>query len=228
MTDFAALYQETRERLSARVARLDDASAATPVDACPGWDVKGVVSHLVGIVSDLQSGNLEGVGSDAWTGAQVDARRDASLADIVAEWNDKAPALEEQLATWPPDVAGQLVSDVTSHELDVLGALGIRDGRDSDAVRYTCARYAGGLGTRVTEAGLAPLVVIADGETVLPGGDAEAEPAATVRASSFELARAASGRRSADQIRAFDWDGDPEPYLAVFSGYGARATDLVE
>ncbi len=225
MTDFAALYQETRERLGARVARLDDAAAATPVDACPGWDVKGVVSHLVGIVSDLQSGNLEGVGSDAWTGAQVEARRDASLAQIVAEWNEKAPALEEQLATWPPEVAGQLVSDVTSHELDVLGALGIADGRDSEGVRYTCARYAGGLGTRVAEAGLPPLVVIAGDETVL---EAEAEPAAKVRASYFELARAASGRRSADQIRAFDWDGDPEPYLAVFSGYGSRATDLIE
>jgi len=44
----------------------------------------------------------------------------------------------------------------------------------------------------------------------------------------FELARAASGRRSPDQIRAYDWDGDPEPFIALFYPYGLRTEALVE
>jgi uncharacterized protein (TIGR03083 family) len=225
MTDFPALYRETRERLGARVAGLDDAAARTPVDACPGWDVRAVVSHVTGIVSDLQSGRLDGVGTDEWTAEQVAARRDLAMADIVAEWNEKAPALEEQLATWPEDVAGQLLSDVTSHELDVRGALGDHDARDTECIRYTFERYAGRLGSRITEAGLPALRLVGDGTEIVAG---DGEPAATVRASTFELVRATAGRRSAAQIRSFAWDADPEPYLGIFSGYGTRSADLVE
>jgi uncharacterized protein (TIGR03083 family) len=216
MTDFPALYRETRERLGARVAGLDE---------CPGWDVRAVLSHLTGIVADLQDGRLDGVGTDEWTAAQVSARRDLPMAVIVDEWNEKAPALEDQLATWPEDVAGQLVSDATSHELDVRGALGDHDARDTEGIRYTFERYAGRLGTRVTEAGL-PAVRIVGGDQTVVAGDGDAE--VTVRGPAFELVRALAGRRSAAQIRALDWDGDCGPYLPVFSGYGAREADLVE
>jgi uncharacterized protein (TIGR03083 family) len=223
--DFPALYREGRERLGARAEGLDDAAARTPVGACPGWDVRAVLAHLAGVTADIQDGRLEGAGSDEWTAAQVDARRDRSPADIVAEWNQRAPALEEQLAAWPADLAGQLVSDVTTHELDVRGALGDGGTPDTEALRYTFERYTGRLGGRVTEAGLPPLGIEAGTVRVVAG---DGEPVSTVRASRYELVRALAGRRSAAQIRAYDWDGDCEPYLGVFSGYGTRTEDLVE
>jgi uncharacterized protein (TIGR03083 family) len=223
--DFPALYREARERLGDHLADLDEAAAGTPVGACPGWDVRAVLSHLAGVPADIQDGRLEGAGSDEWTAAQVEARRDRPLAAIVGEWNDRAPALEEQLAAWPPDLAGQLVGDVTTHELDVRGALGDTGSRDTEGLRYSFERYSGRLATRVTEAGLPALRLVTGDESVVAG---EGDAGATVRASRFELTRALAGRRSADQIRAYDWDGDCEPYLAVFSGYGTRAEDLVE
>jgi uncharacterized protein (TIGR03083 family) len=223
--DFPALYREARLRLGGWVGDLDEGGARTPVGACPGWDVRAVLSHLAGVTADIQDGRLEGAGSDEWTAAQVDARRDRSPAAIVAEWNERAPALEEQLASWPPDLAGQLVSDVTTHELDVRGALGDSAARDTEGLRYTFERYAGRLGTRVGEAGLPTLALVTADETVVAG---EGEAAATVRASRFELTRALAGRRSAAQIRAYGWDGDCDAYLAVFSGYGTRSQDLVE
>lgn len=223
--DFPALYREGRERLGGHAAGLDEAAATTPVGACPGWDVRAVLSHVAGVTADIQDGRLDGAGSDEWTAAQVDARRDRSPAQIVAEWNERAPALEEQLASWPEDLAGQLVSDITTHELDVRGALGDRGARDTVALRYTFERYAGRLGARIDEAGLPPLALVADGGRVVAGAG---EPAASVRASRYELVRALAGRRSAAQIRGYAWDGDCEPYLAVFSGYGTRSEDLVE
>ena len=56
----------------------------------------------------------------------------------------------------------------------------------------------------------------------------EGDPAATVRASDFEALRAMGGRRNADQMRALDWTGDAEPYVALMSSYGSREEPLVE
>jgi hypothetical protein len=53
-------------------------------------------------------------------------------------------------------------------------------------------------------------------------------PAATVSAEAFELFRAISGRRSADQIRAMAWDGDPEPYVSTVSPYPLPDRALIE
>ena len=60
----------------------------------------------------------------------------------------------------------------------------------------------------------------------LTGGD---EPTATVKIRSrFELFRALSGRRGLDQLRAYEWDGDPETYVHYFYPYGIRKDALVE
>jgi hypothetical protein len=56
----------------------------------------------------------------------------------------------------------------------------------------------------------------------------DGEPAATVTADPFELARAASGRRSWDQVRAFEWEGNPEPFKPLFYPYGVREDALAE
>ena len=49
---------------------------------------------------------------------------------------------------------------------------------------------------------------------------------ATVRAPTFELLRAVTGRRSLDQIRSWDWTGDcAAEALCMFP---ARTTDLTE
>jgi hypothetical protein len=50
----------------------------------------------------------------------------------------------------------------------------------------------------------------------------------TVSGNPYEMARAFMGRRSFQQIRRFDWTGDPEPYLPIFSIFPPRSDDLVE
>jgi hypothetical protein len=55
-------------------------------------------------------------------------------------------------------------------------------------------------------------------------------PAGTLNVGQFELFRAVTGRRSAAQIRRFDWSVDAEPYLPIFDlgPFTIRSTDLVE
>ena len=220
-----AVYRETRARVGELVVGLDADAVRAPVPACPGWSVQDVVSHMVGIIADLQDGRLDGVGTDAWTLAQVTARRDLPIADVVAEWNRRGPVFEEQVATWPPSVAAQLVSDAAMHELDIRAALGDAGARDTHGVAIALDYYGRKLGDRITEAGLGALMLeLASGTVTLGEGD----PAATVRAPDFEALRAMGGRRNADQMRALDWTGDAEPYVALMSSYGSREEPLVE
>src|SRR4051812_2454047 len=136
-----AVYRSTRERLGDFVCGLDVDATRTAVPACPGWSVQDVVSHVVGIVADLQEDRLDGVGTDEWTLAQVTSRRELPIADVVAEWNRRAPAFEEQVATLPASVATQLVSDAAMHELDIRAAVGDRGARDSDGVAIALDYY---------------------------------------------------------------------------------------
>jgi hypothetical protein len=53
-------------------------------------------------------------------------------------------------------------------------------------------------------------------------------PAASLRASDFELLRAVMGRRSRAQLLALDWDADAEPYVDHLHIFGPAATDVVE
>jgi hypothetical protein len=48
----------------------------------------------------------------------------------------------------------------------------------------------------------------------------DGEPVATLRTSTFELFRALQGRRTKEQVRAMDWEGDPSPVLDHFFIFG--------
>jgi hypothetical protein len=191
--------------------------------------VKEVVCHVVGITTDVLSGNLDGVGSNAWTQAQVDARRDLPIDEVVAEWTGNAKALDDGMRAAGPGMSSLLIGDLASHDFDVRGALGNSDGRDSDATFIALQRYAtggaGSIGDRITQGGLPALQLDVDGEVIVAG---EGAPGATVRANAFSLLRSLTGRRSADQVRALDWDGDPTPYVPIFTPYPMRDTPLNE
>ena len=223
MPEYGTVYAASRRRLTELVGGLDEAGQATIVPTCPEWRVKDVIAHLTGIIDDIGAGRLDGVGTDPWTAVQVEARRDTPLAEILAEWEAKAPPIEA-MADNVAQMGQSLVGDITTHELDVRAALGQSGPADDLAVNLTLDRYAPTLAQRAKEAGVAPVRIVADGRE-LP---VEGEPGATVSASTFELVRAITGRRSTAQIAAFDWTGDSSPYLPIFSTYGSPSADVIE
>jgi uncharacterized protein (TIGR03083 family) len=225
MSDCGLLYAATRERISTLVRDLDAAAASTPVAACPGWTVHDVVAHFAGSVTDALAGRLEGMGSDDWTAAQIESRRDTPIGDLVDEWADGAPQFEEGLRAIGPPLAALAVSDAFQHEQDIRGALGLPGGRDVELLLVSIQTYVRGLASRIEAIGLAPLRVVAGVNEYVAG---EGEPGATVTAEPFELARALGGRRTVDEVRSLDWNGDPEPYLPLVSAYGEPVVSLGE
>jgi hypothetical protein len=69
--DLARMYRETRQRLTALVAGLDEVELGAPVPACPGWSVADVIGHLAAIPEDALAGRLTGPPSEEETAAQV-------------------------------------------------------------------------------------------------------------------------------------------------------------
>lgn len=245
MADTATLYDENRLKLAQLVRGLSDKQLITAVPATPGWTIRDIISHLAGDVSSVASGDFPGqffsafgepdavVSLNEWTSEHVRSRSDLSLNEVLEEWEANATAVTDMMRgekPWPegiPPIADRiLLTDLGVHQQDIYGALGIERDREGPLVKMGAAGYvAVVLGFRLPSAGLPPLRVLAGDSERVSG---EGEVGATVSASRFELFRALSGRRSPEQIRAYDWDGDPEPYIPFFYPYGAREEALVE
>jgi len=223
MDEVGAAYAGCRARVAELAKGLDEARAQTLVPACPEWSVHDVVAHLAGVVDDALAGRLEGVATEPWTAAQVQARRTRPIADILAEWEETAPAFEELL-----DAIGapgrQAVTDAVTHEQDIRGALGVPGAKNADAVRIGVGFLAPALVDGAARRGVSLHLRSHDG---LEFG---AKPAQVVlTGASFDLLRAMTGRRSADQVREMLWDGDVEKVLPVFTfGPFRPATNRIE
>jgi uncharacterized protein (TIGR03083 family) len=225
MTDFGAAYGAARNRISELALELSDEELATNVPACPAWSVKDLVAHLTGIAADMTTGNVGAAGSEEWTEAQIAARRDKSIDEIVQEWEKAGGQVEGALAHIHPAAAGGTVGDVITHEHDMRAALGRPGAREGDGVAIATDTYVRWFGRRIREGGL-PTIEVHVGERVLRAG--KEEPVGAVKADAFELLRGLTGRRTKEEIKAFDWSVEPAPYLEVFSSYGHPKEPLNE
>lgn len=244
MADSAALYRDGRKKIADLVRSLSDEDLNKPVPATAGWSIRDVVSHLAGDIACIIAGDFPEsffanfgdpsvVGDlNAWTAGHVAERSERSLEEVLEEWESTATIAERMMAgeeSWPeriPMFADRvLLTDLGVHQQDIYGALGITEDRDNPLIRVATAGYIASMGFRLAPAGIPPLEVRA-GDSVRQTH--EGEVGATVSADRFEMFRALSGRRNPDQIRAFDWDGDPEPYIRYIYPYGIREDALVE
>jgi uncharacterized protein (TIGR03083 family) len=213
----AQLYLEAQDRVAELVRNLSDDEAGRRVPGTPEWTVHDVLAHLAAIPSDIVAGRLTGIPGPDETGAQVERRRDCSVADLLHEWRDNTdPVMELARAGLIP---APLAIDVITHEQDIRGALQAAHLDDDAALRFAVTGYSWALSRRMKEAGM-PALRLRDPARGFTATAGDGEPAATVSASEFELFRAMPGRRSRAQVASYDWVGDPTPYLDCFCVFG--------
>jgi uncharacterized protein (TIGR03083 family) len=214
--DLGALYGMVRERLAGVVAEVPE-PATVAVPACPGWSVQDVIAHLVAICDDMLGGRLRRAPTDQWTAAQVAARKDQSMADLLADWAAVGPKFQALISSrgiWP----GFL--DVLSHEHDIRGAIAAPAGRDAPELLLAAEFLVAAL-----RPDQAMTVRMADQEfRVGPATSAEI----TLATDPFEAFRFRMGRRSRGQLAAMDWAGDPTPVLDCLCVFGPAVSDVVE
>jgi uncharacterized protein (TIGR03083 family) len=244
MADLSQVYEDTRASLRDFVAGLDPEDVDRSVPATPGWTVRDILAHLTGdaaciVVGDFPReffaafGDVAGITPlNRWTAGQISERAGRSVDELFREWDAASGSLQPLLRgenPWPdgiPDFADRVVvTDLGVHQQDIYGAFGISRDRDGVPVKVGLSGYIATTDMRLKSDGVGAIRFVAADKEWTAGGT---EPIATLRATRFELFRALSGRRSMDQLRAYDWDGDPEPFLKYFYPYGVRADALVE
>lgn len=245
MADLAAAYADTRRSMIDIVRGLTSEQLDTHVPACPDWTVKDLIAHVTSIASGLVERRIpEDLNLSAFWDEDVARKREAyvdevlaeradrSLEEIVKEWEDTSPSLEAMMRgdqPWPesspPFPEWVVLTDLSVHHHDLRGALDIPGDRDSPATGLGLRSYVEAMRFRAANDGLPPMLIRAGSREWLIG---QGEPVATVTADPFELSRAASGRRSWEQILAYDWQGDPAPFEPLFFPYGRREDALTE
>lgn len=205
-------YHDVRRRVSAlvlaRVHRLD-----AQVPACPAWSAHQLLAHLVGLAHDLADGNLDGWATARWTAGQVERFGTDDVETLVRSW----AGLEPRLADLPPfgsvPAAAFAFGDAVVHEADLLGALEPGAHVPEQPVAMAIAAGVGRWRAVLAATDLPSLHLVVPGLRDWWLGD-RADPAAVrVGADRYEVFRALYGRRSRDQVAAWSWSSEPDPYL---------------
>lgn len=202
--DSASAYAAVQERMTGLVRQATPEQLAGQVPACPDWSVQDLLAHVVGVAVDVAAGRVEGAGSDPWTAEQVRARKDSTVDDLLSEW--AAAPLTDTLLAVDAMQAAQVVFDLTTHEHDLRGALLLPGERASEGVDVGWDWATTVLSQLRDGYGEGALVLTTQDGTRTTCGSAPADSGVT--ADRFELFRAMTGRRSAEQVAAWQWEGE--------------------
>lgn len=220
MTNYAALYRETRNRIAALVRDTSAEQRARVVPACPEWTVSDTVAHLAANAADIVAGRLQDIPTEEQTAAQIGQRRGRPLDDVLAEWDIAAGPIEQERAAGTLPLV--LVQDVVVHEADIRGALGaerLPEAAWISSLELGMPRTAERLGH------LGELRIVAGKHRFVVGSG---KPVTVVEVDPYEFWRSVPGRRSRAQMAAWKWSGDPQPYLDALPIFGPTEVALTE
>lgn len=207
--DLVAIWFATRSRIIDLLQSVSAGIAALPVPTVPGASIHELLAHLVAVSTGA-------VDTDRWRGVLVlppKADPRGTVDELVAAWDRAADDAHERIRSLP-GLASVLITDAAMAEHDLRTALHLPGARDDIAVKVALDELSGRFSDRAAAAGLPPLrVTVEQWGTIIGTGRATS----CVVADRFEFVRAMSGRRSAAEIRQWNWGVEPDPYLSVIS-----------
>ena len=206
------------ERVCALVESASDEERGRHVPATPDWTVRDLLSHMVGLGADVLAGDEPDDHNETWTRAQVDARSESSIEELLAEWR----SVVEPLSAWMQDNGTRPLGDVVIHEQDLRSALDRPGARDTDGLRAVRGRMAGRFAKAVRGRPAIALVASDDRWTWTSDGSDDPDSAEVlVEAPAFDLFRALTSRRTAEQLESWTVRGDVGAHLDAFAGLGS-------
>ncbi len=183
----AVSYIALRARVINLLRSTPESSGDIAVPCTPAWTVRQLAAHVVGVPEDILAGRMEGVASDAWTDAQVERFGDLTLTELADLFEASAPQIDAVLHNFPQPIISQFVMDAVTHEQDMRSALGVPGGRDSKAVEVGVGFF-----LNLIEVSDPPLFT----------------ELTNTSASSWDVLRSLTGRRTVEQMNASGLDGE--------------------
>ena len=221
--DLPAIWHETRNRVAELVRTLPESAAGTAVPTVPGTSVRDVLAHLIRAATAAADDRADGqvlLALPSVDGADASVR----LNELLVAWEKASEAIQGCLVS-DAELASIVITDLAMSEHDLRTALGAPGARDDIAVKVALDELSGRFSDRVTSANLSSLrVTVEQWGTIAGDGRANS----CVVADRFEFVRAMSGRRSADEIRRWNWGVEPDPYLPVISAVGLPDNEIHE
>ena len=182
----AVSYIALRARVIDLLRSTPESSGNIVVPCTPAWTIRQLAAHLVGVPEDILAGRMEGVTSDAWTQAQVERFGLLTLSELADLFETTAPQIDAILHNIPQPIISQFVMDAVTHEQDMRSALGVPGGRDSKAVEVGVGFF-----LNLIEVSDPPLFDVL----------------ITTSASSWDVLRSLTGRRTVEQMNTLGLDG---------------------
>lgn len=227
----AEAYRTVRDSTLDLLAEAD-ASGDEPVPACPGWTVRDLLAHLVGLAGSWLDGTLEVYASPEWTAGHVAAWSSQDVDELEAAWRTLGDRLAEQLddfegvqrlprvittITGPAPLStfpSGIVIDALLHQHDLAGALQLASVDHPFQARYTRVMVRGA-GVNWRRAGQEPVAVVSSEDGPL-GQLGVGDPTRSVTGTTFDLFRSLGGRRTLDQVASLSWEPTPPSQLKDF------------
>jgi uncharacterized protein (TIGR03083 family) len=136
----SAEFLNELDSFGALIDSLEPAALDMPT-RCEGWTVRGVAGHMVGQMTDVVEGRLDGLGTDDVTQRQAEERADRSGKELAAELAEDRARAADMLAlfddaAWNGPVASDypgtlgdgilaLYYDAYLHADDIRAAIGM-------------------------------------------------------------------------------------------------------
>jgi uncharacterized protein (TIGR03083 family) len=136
----SAEFLNELDSFGALIDSLEPAALDMPT-RCEGWTVRGVAGHMVGQMTDVVEGRLDGLGTDEVTQRQAEERADRSGKELAAELAEDRARAADMLAlfddaAWNRPVASDypgtlgdgilaLYYDAYLHADDIRAAIGM-------------------------------------------------------------------------------------------------------
>lgn len=177
--------------------------------ACPGWTVRDLIAHLLGVAEDWCHQRLEGYAGEGWTASQLERHRHRPMPELLEALLDAATAVtglgpDPQLG----EPARWAFGDALIHEADISEAVGTEQPPIDDVLTHLSA----GLkrwGPQLAAGGVTLHVdVIARQWTVGAAGDDAVD--LRLFGGAYEVWRGVYGRRSWSRFRALAWNRAPD------------------
>lgn len=215
----AGEYRNARASLADLLDGLSADEEATHVPATPGWTVRNLVAHMAGFAIEPATGNLPTEPVQDWMEAVVAKHAETPVTALLSGWEEHAPMIESLFEPMYDTVSG-LVHDTVCHEHDIRSALGRPGNRSGPTLRVAVEQCVNRFRSTLGETGVGGAVMLRAGAEEWACG--EGPGALTLDLDDrtdgqYELYRLLSTRRTADQMRALPWQGDPEPFLAAIA-----------
>lgn len=222
--DLPAIWEDTRQRITELVEALAADVAATMLATVSGATVRDALAHLTATAVRAAESPAELCHGALTPPRPRQGAPEATLPELLAAW-DKAAAVVRGGVEADAGLASFLISDAVMCEHDLRTTFQVAGARDDIAIKVALDELSGRFSDRAETAGVPPLrVTVEQWGTIIGNGRA----VSCVVADRFEFVRAMSGRRSAPEIRQWNWGVAAERYFSTMSEVGLPSQEIHE